>query len=1523
MGAAYVDLDPGLRPVEAGRLKAGRLGRLDRGERPHVAGDDDPPSIEATTFGITDDHIRQLLVAMDNHQVIVVAAPTGSGKSTFLPWRLLNPPAPHPKDAVTRHGTIVVTQPRIEATQGIPRYIGEKLHGARVGAGLDIGFRHSSARDQADSRNRLVYATDGTLVNMVRRGELAGCSVIIIDEAHERSLNIDLILALMRRELIALPQLRLLIVSATIDAAAFARFFQPEIRTTAMAFPGKEGMPVHDRWRPDSPLPESQWPARMPGEVARVTHEVLRWMASGERPGDIPGDVPLHDGDILAFLPGKRAINAAIDELDSLVDEDSDLAGQVEVLPLYAELSETERARALKRARKRKGTRWRVIVATNIAETSLTVDGVRHVIDSGLINTTEWDVSTLTTVVRPRPHSKSGLRQRRGRAGRTAPGVWHCLFTKAQFDALEFETPPEIVRAPLENIVLAAAAAGVSDPASLRWMPPGPPEEEMRRAAATLRGMGALTEHGDPTVLGNELASSRESFSAASVLLCADEAGVAIEAATVLAAMQDQRWTKLLRWSSAWSAATRVRADRLLAALCAGCADDLDVTLLLVHEWEAAEARRRPALADRYLLSGVVLDSILRRRAELLQSLQSRTKTCEVRDIDLRLGDRLRRVIAWTSPNAIYRDAEGEWQPALVPRADPDVVARLHDGARPAIGSGSLLSRRPSPPFVVAPVRDRRRHWVSPLQEPVDRVTLAFCVALEEHHLAGNVPLLAHVAGHQHGAVIRTPVVLPGDRLLVEPVGPRKDGLQVRALTAQPPLRLSDVDFVDEGPRGDESGDLAQREASGKDTTGLEEDPVNPGDFLLPEEPASWLVRPDDEGEPGHPVNPYAEVEIVTQDYDPDHPVVMVTEFARGTVFAQADPAAVAEHFARRFGPGDRCTVEVRDIRVLHRDRRSVLIAREQETGAEIALTARDLGFGMRDVSLGKIPPGMSRNLGVLVVDADTGLIQLSALPDIAATLTRLANTTPEPFTGTVVDAYSESLHVTLTPDGSRLRDDDPPITLEIRASDLPRRPVEMAVGRQVRVRLNNRARPEVSVDLDAPNLKVPTGPFQQVGATLVLRDTVTAQDVLGLYRAARDLPVAELVALHRAVETLLIRKLRPRGRIIDVTGYAGLQDQKRVSARVANVKERSVTIEIEGGIWATIPRSQLAWPGQQPPSLSADDRIDVVVTEVVPEQGKVSVTLRDPRTDPLARLAVGDVLSGAVIRSDRNGVIMTVADPGIDVFVPAREIELSGDEIGETFGHGSTLMARVIEVHRDQRRVIGSRWLRRVRLELPAEVSTIVDGPRGPAGKRLVHLVGGGANLRLEGGSLEVRWTDELSDFEIHQALRPLREVLHGSVAKIRVPYAGPLGAQGRDDLAVRFGSLARLDREEEDGRSAWLLTIIHPQALPVEEIISDIARRFPNRVRATGLHAVDGVRFQDARRAFVQGERERRGRNESASVLSFVRPWNYLDIGAGDTFDDVARRLWECGLWLQEPVWIAEDRVVEVSRRGVGMAP
>lgn len=1515
MGAAYLDLDPGDRPVAAGALKAGRLGRLDRGPRPHEGKESPHLAVPDGEFGITDDHVRELLGLLEEHKVVVVEAPTGSGKSTFLPWRLLAPPEPYVSDHITRHGTIVVTQPRIEATQGIPRFIATTLHGARVGAGLDIGFRHSKARDRADSRNRLVYATDGTLLNMIRRGELHECSVIVLDEAHERSLNIDLILALLRRELVALPHLRLLVVSATINAASFTGFFRPELLTTAIPMPGKDGKPVFERWRAGPPVPASQ----MAGEVARTAHEVLRWMACGECPPDIPASIPAYDGDILAFLPGKRSIAAAIDELTDLIDEDEDLAGEVEVLPLYAELPQRLRTRALERPEgKTKTARWRVVIATNIAETSLTIKGIRHVVDSGLINSTEWDTSTLTTVIRPGPHSKSGLLQRRGRAGRTDPGIWHCLFTREQFDQLPADTPPEITRAPLEGVVLAAAAAGVSDPASLRWMPPGPPPDELRRAMAVLRGMGAVTTAGDPTSLGTELAASRESFSAASLLMCADEAGVAVEAATMLAAVSERRWVSMLQWGR-WPASARLAADRLHTALLSECADDLDAVLLLVGIWERLDGSEREGFATRRALSAQVLQAIVTEREKLLQSLQSRTRTARVRAADPGLADRLRRVIAWSSPNSIYRLAgAGEWVPELVARSDPEVVRRLHEGARPVLDSDCLLTRRESqPPFLFALVRDRRRRWVSPLQDPVDQVTLSCCVALRPEHLAGDVPLLAHTAGHRAGEGPGVPVVLPGERLIVEAVGTRSSGVQVRVLSMSTPMPVAEIEVDASADPGEESGDLAQREVSEADKpAGLDEETPGAAQYLPSAEPDVLPARARDRGAaaPDQAVvrNAIASLEIIASRFDPAQPVVVVRSVMGGLVQADPDPVSTAQVFAEQYRLGDECAVRVIDVRTLQRDRRRIALAREEGTGAEILLTGYDLGFGVRDSWLEELAPGTRVRLAVAGVDTALGLVQLTALPWTAATLSRLAEPGAEPFSGVIVDARDDSVHVLLSPDGTRLRPDDPPITVEIRADYLPPRPTEMAIGQEVRVRLSPRRRTSATADLGIPHFRFPDGPFEQRGGSLSVSGQMTARDVLAMYRVARGLSVAEALMLHRSLGQLTARALRPRGRIIDVTGLVRLRKGQRVPGTVVATTERGVVVQVTGGTRSAIPGEYLAWPGQPPPRIAVGDEISVHVTEVEPDKGRLLLSVRDPALDPFARLEPGNLLYGQVRRSDGSGVTAWAANPGVEVFIPGRESGFPANQLETALPPGAQVNFRLIEVDPARRRVIGSRWLRESRYPLPADILAMIQGNRKSDPRRLRSVLGGDVDLRVDDDTLVLRWTDE-PEHAIRSCLDRLAGLTGGLRAQVAIPHPGPLDIDARDRISAESGCLLRLERAQGT-RVTWSVAVVFPRHVSIEEIRRRIAEPYPALVRGT-LRTAGVGQFPALLQSFRAAERARKDAGQPSSQLWLEKPYNYVELGSGDSYEEFSQRLLAGGLFLNERQWAHDYRIFVAS--------
>src|SRR2546421_11005021 len=224
MGLSYFDLKPRV-SVDTSRIHAGGLGALSHPRREHQIVQR-PSKFDPSKFGITDDDVRKLFnwLRNPNHQVAVVVGPTGSGKSTVLPYRLISPPDGVPADQFTRYGQIVITQPRIQATRNIPAYVAQDLYGSSIGSGFDIGFRYSN-HPYSDWRNRLVYVTDGTLINWIVNGQIANLSAIMIDEAHERSLNIDLILGMLKKLLPRYPHLKLIIASATIDSGLFLNYF--------------------------------------------------------------------------------------------------------------------------------------------------------------------------------------------------------------------------------------------------------------------------------------------------------------------------------------------------------------------------------------------------------------------------------------------------------------------------------------------------------------------------------------------------------------------------------------------------------------------------------------------------------------------------------------------------------------------------------------------------------------------------------------------------------------------------------------------------------------------------------------------------------------------------------------------------------------------------------------------------------------------------------------------------------------------------------------------------------------------------------------------------------------------------------------------------------------------------------------------------------------------------------------------------------------------------------------------------
>ena len=1103
LAVKYLDMEPGLAIPETG-VKAGRFGRLDRPPRPHTERRVDgfrPPS--PGTFGIQDDEVSDFLADLEreNKRVAVIVAGTGSGKSTFLPWRLLVPPPPFADDHLTRYGKIIVTQPRIEASTGIPNFVAKTLHGSVAGPGTDIGYINSKNKDKSDPRNKLVYVTEGTLVNMIRRGEMHEVSIVVIDEAHERSLNIDLILALLRRELPGLPHLKVFIVSATIDTETFRSFFEPDFPVLVRPMRSKGIHPVHERWWTGLELRRESWAAQMPSRAANTVVEILRWMIAGERPADIPESVEAYDGDILVFLTGRSAIETAIKETGDLIAADAGLAREtraIELLPLYSELSASKRDQALKPERRRKQTRYRVIYSTNLAETSLTIDGIRHVVDTGLINRTKWDPISATQSLEAVQHSQHGLRQRRGRAGRTAPGVWHCLYTRSQFEQLDVETPPEIVHAPLPAVLLAAAVAGVSDPASLRWLPPGPPAGEVARALAALRAIGAIDESGDPTPVGRELASTRADFDDAAVLVTADQVGCAVEAATVLAAKSNAIRKRLLRWSPRWPASAKVHVDDVHEAFFDGATDDLDVVCRLFAAYEMqAGPETRAAWAERHYVDLDALQDLDRERKALLQPLMAKTRTSVVRPLNPQLLNRVRAAIAWANPNAMYTarppnepnepnepddrtSAAGELEPFLGPRSDSAIVDAMHSAARPFLAQESWVTRhRPdSSARLVLLDRHLRKKYLTPLAPPQLVLQATFCVMVPDDLILAGDDWLTSAAQIGPAQPLLPAAVLPGDRFHADLLGASAGSIRLRLLAALPPMPdpTVEIDDPDQTVEIDEdasdetlSGDVGGRETSFDDRP--DEDGVDDG----LDDRGTDDYEPTD-SDPRPPLGPavdavaYPEVDLteigalLSQSYADRIPPgsfdVIVEHVENGIPVCIPDIGRddFASFVDANLGSAVDFTLD--SVRLFARDREPVVLARHAPTGFITPIDPNQIGTGLRYPQLRDLSGGTSWRFTVAGADRRRLLLELTQAGPTIGALGRLAgDRTPYRTSGTIVDVYFDAVHIELAPDGERLQADDPPVVLKVFAKDLPEVPDRIRLGATVDVILSWRSR--------------------------------------------------------------------------------------------------------------------------------------------------------------------------------------------------------------------------------------------------------------------------------------------------------------------------------------------------------------------------------------------------------------------------------------------------------------------------------
>ncbi|MDX6719897.1 MAG: ATP-dependent helicase HrpA, partial [Solirubrobacteraceae bacterium] len=482
-----------------------------------------------------------LLAAIGDNQVVIVAGETGSGKTTQLPKICLE---------LGRgiRGAIAHTQPRRLAARTVAERIAEELH-VELGEAVGYAVRFSN-RSQRDTLVRLV--TDGLLLAEIQHDRLLRrYDTIIVDEAHERSLNIDFLLGYLHRLLEQRPDLKLVITSATIDPGRFSRHFgnAPVVEVSGRTYP------VALRYRPLSASADATAGASdTDDEVAAAGPDRDPVDAIGDAVEELLRDGP---GDVLVFLSGEREIRDTAEALHGR------LPSRVEVLALYARLSPAEQQRVFLPHDAR-----RVVLATNVAETSLTVPGIGSVVDPGSARISRYSSRLKVQRLPIEPISQASADQRKGRCGRQSDGICIRLYSEEDFAARPAFTDPEILRTSLASVILQMEALGLGEVEDFPFLD-SPDRRQVRDGIALLHELGAL----DPTArdrrkrltpLGRRLAQLPVDPRLGRMVLEADRLGCADEAIVIAAALsiQDPRVRPLEERAAADQQHARFKDER-------------------------------------------------------------------------------------------------------------------------------------------------------------------------------------------------------------------------------------------------------------------------------------------------------------------------------------------------------------------------------------------------------------------------------------------------------------------------------------------------------------------------------------------------------------------------------------------------------------------------------------------------------------------------------------------------------------------------------------------------------------------------------------------------------------------------------------------------------------------------------------------------------------------------------------------------------------------------------------------------
>jgi ATP-dependent helicase HrpA len=469
----------------------------------------------------------EIKAALADNQVVIVAGETGSGKTTQLAKMCLE--LGRGRAAMIGH-----TQPRRIAARSVAERLAEEL---KVPLGGAVGYA-VRFDDRVSPATMVKVMTDGVLLAEVRRDRLLRAyDTIIVDEAHERSLNVDFLVGYLTRILPRRPDLKLIVTSATIDTYRFASHFDaPVIEVSGRSYP------IQIRYRPPGgPLEDSD----LPSGSGTFEAETSRARTAGGAHGSFDKNADINEaicdavgelcatgpGDVLVFVPGERDIRDATEALRSRS------AGELEILPLYSRLSTAESHKVFRPHDKR-----RVVVATNVAETSLTVPGIRFVVDTGLARISRFSHRSKVQRLPIEAISRASADQRAGRCGRVAPGICVRLYSREDYLSRAEYTDPEILRTNLASVLLTMITTGLGAVEDFPFMTP-PDRRSISDARGVLQELGAIEHHGGEwrvTPVGRRMARLPLDPRLARMVVEGDRLGCLREVTVIAAALSIQ-----------------------------------------------------------------------------------------------------------------------------------------------------------------------------------------------------------------------------------------------------------------------------------------------------------------------------------------------------------------------------------------------------------------------------------------------------------------------------------------------------------------------------------------------------------------------------------------------------------------------------------------------------------------------------------------------------------------------------------------------------------------------------------------------------------------------------------------------------------------------------------------------------------------------------------------------------------------------------------------------------------------------